>query len=205
MVKVKNSTDFIDQNKPFILNPNTWYSSTKEMDKPVNWYFESTCYSGNNYPLFGFSTNKGPIYFYPAGKPNEPSIILRNDVRTDPSTPQQGIKIPFAIKQPYTIGVGIDPKHHLFTVFYNDNFFSLRFNTAVTITSVSAAIGGANYKSTHENVSINFGALDFKYNVSGYLPWQDKYISNYCTNSVIFSHFINSHVFVILSYTQIFG
>ena len=181
-LKLIDKNTFYDQGDRIKLKPNDQYTSTKTLFGYDSWYYEATCYSGNEYALFGFITDDGNIDFYPFGGSN--CVLLQNGLKTEYSNTQQIIYTPYKVTIPYTIGVGIDTIHNTFTVFYNDAFFTVEFNQSAKIMNINAYIWGANYYMTDEEVSVNFGEYPFKYSVSDLIPWKKHKIIQTCSSNV---------------------
>ena len=172
-IKKSNSNDYYEQGEKFKLKNNYHFYSTKTKFDYTSWYYEGTCYSGNGFALFGFSTDCGFVDFYPFNSTLKHYVLLQGDLKTVEQEQQQLIATPFLAEFPYTVGVSINIINNTFTVFYNNTFLAVQFNKGAKIKSIQAEIWGANSDNTDEEVSANFGNLPFTYDVSDLITWQN--------------------------------
>ena len=188
-IKKSNVNIYYDQGENFTIHTLEVYETTKLNKRNNLWYYEGTCYSGNGYGLFGFTTNIGRVAFYPYNDIKKPLIVLQGDIRTNTIQEQQTITVPFPIEFPYTVGIGINPKDFTFTVFYKDHFYTVDINKEKDITSISPYIWGSISELTDETVSINFGYFPFTYSVYGLNPWENFLETNFLTINKIQTKF----------------
>ena len=194
MIQLKelNSDLIYQQNQSFIITNNQQFQSTKKNEKKGHWYFEATCYTEQGLSLFGFHTNQGKVDFYGWNRLSSPSIVIHENLRTNTEERQQRVYLPFSVEVPYTVGVGIDMRRNIFTVFYKNDYFPMILNQKVKINSVNAEVRGASNPSTNENISVNFGYLNFSYSIPAFTPWE-KPLPSFCTKAMkilCIKHFI---------------
>ena len=174
LLQKESENIYYKQGENFTIYTLDAYSTTKPKQDDSLLYYEGTCYYGNGYALFGFTTNNGRVALYPYENMSQPLIAIQGNLRTDLSQAQQLVHIPFPIEFPYTAGIGINPMKHKFTIFYNDKFFTIDLNQSYDIRRISPFIWGSSKNETNETVSINFGYFPFKYSVYGLIPWESE-------------------------------
>ena len=164
------------QNEKIHLSNGEHYRSTKSLqNKPGRWYFEFTHYSGENFHLAGFECEGGSFDFYICRILTNPHFYLSSSFKTD-----QNVSIPFVFQNEHTVGLGIDTYKHIFYVYYDKYFASYNLNKTTSMRKLNARILGAYSEYTNEEVSVNFGASPFKYNISGFTPWEYNHEEKTC-------------------------
>ena len=166
-VALTGENRIVQQNEKVVLGNGHNYKSTKNnQNKPGRWYYEFTHYSGNQRHLAGFQYDSGSVEFYPWGTLSNTHFYFAG------SEINPNAKIPFALQSVHTIGVGIDTHKNIFYVFYENNFAYYNFSVSKPIKSLNVILMGASIDKANDEISVNFGAFPFKYNISGFTPWE---------------------------------
>ena len=132
--------------------------------------------NGSNGFLAGFRINgESYLHFFPNFNLKRVSINLMGSIRTNENIDNQRIILPFEIsKDIYTIGIGIDTKQSLFSVYYENYTYSFKYDTNIKIQKMNVHASGSNVNTANDNISMNFGEKSFVYQVPGLIPWKDK-------------------------------
>ena len=129
-----------------------------------SWYGEITHLSGTNAHFFGVETKCGNINFYPDKNLNNPYITINNCFSE--TGINQYISLPFKIENEHTVGIVFNSKERIFTVVYNNNFYSHSFQSeSVTGKPYKFRFGGANTSDSSDEITLNFGHKSFTYNI----------------------------------------
>ena len=169
-IELTGSKGTFQQNEKLSLEIYHSYKSTKiNQNKPGRWYYEFTHYSGNQYHLAGFKCDSGTVSFYMCGVLSMPQFYFLGDFATNKST-----YMPFALQNNHTVGLGIDTYKNIFYVFYENNFAYKNFSASKPIKNLNVKVWGASINKTNDEISVNFGATPFKYNISGFTPWENN-------------------------------
>ena len=97
---------------------------------------------------------------------------------------EQDIHMPFELQEEHTIGLGIDTYKHLFYVFYDKYYAYYQLNRTNSLRKLNARIWGAYDHTTNDEISVNFGAFPFKYNISGFTPWENNQKEKTCYHNL---------------------
>ena len=188
LIKHRDHEEYHQQGEPFRLKKNVYFLSTKPNEKAGRWYYEMTHYSGNNGCAFGFYINyESYVNYYSQLDLDYHVIYLNGNSKTSQQNEDQRIGLPFKLTDPYTIGVGIDIKTSIFSVYYNNYTYSIQYNKSLQVKTMNAHIWGCNSDLADENISVNFGDLDFHYKVPGLLAWNQKLLFPTCNLKVNWS------------------
>ena len=130
-------------------------------------YFELTHYEGNCYYLVGFKTSKGFAAFYPAGNLGKTKFWFEKKFGAGGNT--SSIFVPtLSLSYGYTIGIGADFDASEIFVFHENFYFSHNFTRQEPGSKFEFYLFPANYELASDVVSINLGALPFKYKIPGF-------------------------------------
>ena len=153
----------IKQGEKFNLLYGTRYTSNKKVSGKGRWYFEGTHYeSESTLQLFGFSAMADDIYFY--YQFSTPVFYDRPNY----------IPLPISIERDHIVGIGIDTFEGQFYVFNNNSFATYPIVASNFQNDLRVTVVGAASEYTNTTVSVNFGDLPFKYNITAFTPWADS-------------------------------
>ena len=170
---ISNGSINYEQNQYFNLETGvTFYSSKSIPGCYGKWYYEFTHkYGGTNFHLVGFATGVVGVFAYPMNSTN-PYVFI-NGIYSPYSSKSEFIKIPFTIESDHTIGVAIDYENENFYVYYNNNYYEQKFKKPSTCNRIQAVTYGASIE-MDDDISFNYGITPFKYNITGFTPWDQN-------------------------------
>ena len=148
-----------------ILNTTDGYSCrTLKYATTGSWYGEGTHISGDNGYYFGFSTDCGLLLFYAERTYSKYPNIYREGCFT--STGQiERENLTFLSSSVETIGVLLNIRLQLFTVFHQNSFFTHHFSPTKSRLKYSFIFGGGKLQTANDTIKINLGTKPFKYNI----------------------------------------
>ena len=162
---VRNNNQIYNQGETLEVKSGINYKSTKEAQSKGKWYFEITFVNGN-YSCAGLQAGNYGLYYY---KHTVSRVLYYEGTCLTPAFEAVNFK-----NDIQTIGVGIDLDNYiLLYISYNESAsYKVTLNNddgSPKKWSFRLAPGN---KPTNDQVSINFGALDFYYSVpKGFIPW----------------------------------
>ena len=181
---VRNNYQIYNQGETFEVKPGINYKSTKEAQSKGKWYFEITFVNGNH-SLAGLKAGNYGLYYY---KRTVSRVLYSEGTCLTPVQEAVNFK-----NDMQTIGVGIDLDNYiLIYISYNESVsYKITLNNDDGSPKKWYFYLGPGAKPTNDQISINFGALDFYYSVpKGFIPWNFPFPNFTCKakpNCIIFS------------------
>ena len=192
---------------------------TTKLQTEGRWYFEVTHISGNDYPCVGFCFDGGVNTQSFVMAHNKQAglwhIVYYDNINVymnslNPLTSYNDIPELGQYQSQFTMGFAYDIYTHLFTVYYNNNFYhfniSCKNSCSEKISPVFIEATSGSSLILKDDLKVNFGSEPFVYGLpDGYLPWNSYLPTNTCyTHNYFQTHIfcIYTHVFILFCSTN---